>query len=58
VHIFYNHTDEECVAKYNRRVEDVVATKATKRLRAQLMMKLRHASIHELCLELLPKDQQ
>jgi hypothetical protein len=27
-HIFFHHSDEECVAKYNRRVEDVVGARA------------------------------
>jgi hypothetical protein len=36
--VFYNHSDEECVAKYNRRVEDVIGVRATERLRAKLAM--------------------
>ena len=26
-HVFFHHSDEECIAKYNRRVEDVVNAK-------------------------------
>jgi hypothetical protein len=32
-HVFFHHTDEECIAKYNRRVEDVVNVRFTERLR-------------------------
>jgi hypothetical protein len=35
-HIFYEHSDEECVSKYNRRVEDVIGARATERLRPKL----------------------
>jgi hypothetical protein len=36
VHIFYEHSDEECVSKYNRLVEDVIGARATERLRPKL----------------------
>jgi hypothetical protein len=54
-HVFFNHSDEECVTKYNRRVEDVVNVKATERLRNKLFVMLRHSSIHDVCLGLLPE---